>query len=291
MKWRTSGGQIAGLIGPAIGGFIIAWSIPAAYWMSAGSEILFILVLLRLRVDTRPPAGIPKRGLGGVVHDLFEGLGFVYRNKLLLGAISLDMFAVLLGGAVYLLPIYATDILGVGERGLGWLRSAPAAGAFLTAIVLAYLPPMRRAGWTLFISVAGFGLATIVFGLSTSFWLSMAMLFLTGVFDNVSVVVRHTLVQLATPDAMRGRVSSVSAVFIGSSNEIGGFESGLVAQLTNPVFSVVSGGVGTLLIVLAWLGLFPRLRKLRMLGDSDEVYHDLAREAKPKTTDAATPVD
>ena len=151
---------------------------------------------------------------------------------------------------------------------------------------------MRRAGWTLFASVGGFGLATIVFGLSTSFWLSMAMLFLTGVFVNVSVVVRHTLVQMATPEFMRGRVSSVSAVFIGSSNEIGGFESGLVAQLTNPVFSVVSGGVGTLVVVLAWMGLFPKLRDLRTLVEADpELEHRLAREAKPKTTDAATPVD
>lgn len=270
VKWRTSLGQISGLVGPAVGGFIIAWSVPAAYFVAATSSFIFIGLLARLKVNTRPPANASPRGIPGIFEDLREGVHFVWNRKLLLGAISLDLFAVLFGGAVYLLPIYAIDILGVGEQGLGWLRSAPAAGALVTALVLAYLPPMRKAGRTLFLAVAGFGLATIVFGLSTSFWLSMAMLFLTGVFDNVSVVVRHTLVQMATPEHMRGRVSAVSAVFIGSSNELGGFESGAVAQLAGPKFSVVSGGLGTLAIVAAWSALFPRLRKLRGLIETDE---------------------
>ncbi len=249
---------------------MIAWSLPAAYFLAAASTMLFMVVVATLRAETRPEPGKSAKGLPGIVADLREGVAFVWRKKIVLGAISLDLFAVLLGGAVYLLPIFATDILGVGEQGLGWLRAAPAAGAVSMAMVLTFLPPMKRAGWTMLLSVAGFGVATIVFGLSTSFWLSMAMLFLTGVFDNVSVVVRQTLIQLATPDAMRGRVSAVSAVFIGSSNQLGGFESGTVAQLTNPVFSVVSGGVGTIVVVLAWSGLFPGLRKLATLAEAGE---------------------
>ena len=268
-KWRTSSMQVAGLVGPAVGGFVVAWSLPAAYFLAAGSTGVMIAVVVSLRVDSRPPAGPRgKRGLGGVVEDLKEGMSFVYGHKSVLGAISLDLFAVLFGGAVYLLPIYATDILEVGATGLGWLRAAPAAGALVTALTLAYLPPMRRAGMAMLASVAGFGMATVVFGLSTSFWLSMAMLALTGVFDNVSVVVRHTLVQLATPEAMRGRVSAVNAVFIGSSNQLGGVESGLVAQAVSPVFSVVSGGVATVAVVLAWAGLFPGLRRLGTLSDA-----------------------
>ena len=269
VKWRTSGFQISGMVGPAVGGFLVAWRLPSAYFVAAASTAIFMLLLVRLKVPplvVTPGAG---RGMAGVVADLTEGVAFVWRNKLLLGAISLDLFAVLLGGAVYLLPIYATDILGVGERGLGWLRAAPAAGALVTALALAYMPPMRRAGLALMLSVAGFGVATVVFGISTSFPLSMAMLALTGAFDNISVVIRHTLVQLATPDAMRGRVSAVNAVFIGSSNELGGFESGAVAQAFGPIVSVVSGGVGTLLIVAAWSGLFPGLRKLTELGTLD----------------------
>ncbi len=269
-KWRSSLQQISGVVGPAVAGFVLAWSLPAAYYLAAASTAVFMVVIARLDVDTRPEPGKGTKGVAGVLEELAEGLAFVWRRKLILGAISLDLFAVLLGGAVYLLPVFAKDILGVDETGLGLLRAAPAAGAMVTAFVLAYTPPMKRAGRTLLVSVAGFGVATVVFGFSTSFWLSMAMLFLTGVFDNVSVVVRHTLVQLATPDAMRGRVSAVSAVFIGSSNQLGGFESGLVAQLTNPVFSVVSGGIGTIIVVATWAGVFPDLRKLKRLDDTVE---------------------
>ncbi len=171
----------------------------------------------------------------------------------------------LLGGAVYLLPVYARDILKIGAYGLGWLRAAPAVGAFCMALLLAHLPPMRRAGRTMLLAVAGFGAATIVFGLSRNFYLSWAMLCLTGALDNISVVVRHTLVQLHTPDAMRGRVSAVNSIFIGSSNEVGGLESGMVAQAVNPLFSVVSGGIGTLLVVVIWALAFPRLRRVGSL--------------------------
>lgn len=277
VKWRTSSGQVSAMVGPAVGGLLLAWYLPAAYWAAAASTVLFSLLVLRMPIPKVQSTGEIRRGMAGLAHDLVEGVGFVWRKKLLLGAISLDLFAVLFGGAVYLLPIFASDLInlaGTGlspEEALGWLRSAPAAGALVTALALAYLPPMRRAGRTLLLSVAGFGIVTIVFGLSTSFWLSMAMLFFTGVFDNVSVVVRHTLVQLATPDSMRGRVSAVNAVFIGSSNELGGFESGAVAQLFSPVISVVSGGIGTLVVVATWAGLFPGLRQLKSLDQTEDV--------------------
>ena len=208
-----------------------------------------------------------------MLRQVAEGVGFVWRKKVLLGAISLDMFGVLLGGAVYLLPIFARDIIapaGVGlspEQTLGYLRAAPAAGALVMALILTHTPPFRRAGRTMLLAVAGFGAATIVFGLSSNLWLSMAMLALTGALDNISVVVRHTMVQLATPNEMRGRVSAVNAMFISSSNELGGFESGAVAHFFGPVVSVVSGGIGTIAIVLAWAGLFPSLRKVGRLAE------------------------
>src|SRR5207248_5820179 len=169
---------------------------------------------------------------------------------LILATMTLDLVAVFLGGATALLPIYARDILQIGPTGLGWLRAAPSIGSFLMAMVLAHRPPLRRAGSALLWAVAGFGVATIVFGLSTNPYLSFAALFLTGALDMISVVVRQTLVQTLTPNAMRGRVNAVNSVFISASNEIGGFESGVVAQLSSPVFSVVSGGIGTIVVVL-----------------------------------------
>jgi len=266
IKWRTSLGQISGMVGPVVGGFVLAWWLPGAYLLSAASTVVFMFVLAVLPIA--PTVRAPR---GRMVRQVIEGIEFVWRQKLLLGAISLDMFGVLLGGAVYLLPVFARDILdlsGTGltpQRALGWLRSAPAAGALIMALSLAHLPPIRKAGRALLLAVAGFGVATIIFGFSKSFWLSMAMLFLTGVFDNVSVVIRQTLVQLITPDEMRGRVSAVNAIFIGSSNDLGGFESGLVAKWTSAWVSVVSGGIGTLVVVLAWSGLFPRLRQFGSL--------------------------
>jgi MFS family permease len=176
------------------------------------------------------------------------------------------MFAVLLGGATMLLPVYAKDILHVGPSGLGWLRAAPSIGAFITALALAHRPPIAKAGRALLLAVAGFGVATIVFGLSTNFWLSLAMLLLTGLFDSVSVVIRHTLVQILTPDEMRGRVSAINGLFIGTSNELGGFESGLVAGFFGPVVSVVAGGAGTLVVVAAVALAWPRLRRYGALG-------------------------
>jgi len=268
VKWRTSLQQITGIGGPALGGFIIAYNIQAAYVLSAVSSLAFIVFLFGMQL---PAAARSARGQ--MIEQVAEGLRFVWNKKILLGASSLDLFAVLLGGAVYLLPIFAREIVDLApvglepEEALGWLRAAPAAGACVMALLMAHLPPMQKAGRTLLLCVAGFGAATIVFGLSQNFWLSMAMLALTGAFDNVSMVVRHVVSQMSTPNHMRGRVSAVNSIFIGSSNEIGGFESGLVAQLYNPVVSVVSGGIGTLVVVLAWSGLFPSLRTLGSLAE------------------------
>jgi MFS family permease len=193
--------------------------------------------------------------------NLIAGFKFVFQSKIILGTITLDMFAVLLGGAVSLLPVYSKDILKVGPSGLGILQAALPAGSLLCAMILAHRRPLQKAGRALLWAVAGFGLATIGFGLSHFFWFSFSMLFICGALDNISVVVRHTLVQLLTPDAKRGRVSAVNSLFIGTSNELGGFESGFVAYLVTPVFSVVSGGIGTILVVLAVAFLWPEIRK------------------------------
>jgi MFS family permease len=179
----------------------------------------------------------------------------------ILGTITLDLFAVLLGGATALLPVYAKDILNVGPAGLGFLQAALPTGSLFCALYLAHRPPLQRAGSALLWAVAGFGIATVIFGVSRWYWLSLGMLFLCGAFDNVSVVVRHTLVQLLTPDEKRGRVSAVNSLFIGTSNEFGGFESGLVAYLAGPVFSVVSGGIGTILVVVAVARKWPEIRR------------------------------
>jgi MFS family permease len=190
---------------------------------------------------------------------------FIWRNQFILGAMSLDLFAVLLGGAVALLPVYAREILKIGAIGLGILRSAPGVGAVLMSITVAHWPLRRRAGAIMLWCVFGFGIATVVFGLSHNFWLSLFMLFLTGATDTVSVIVRSTMTQLATPDHMRGRVSAVNMVFIGASNEVGQFESGLTAQWFGTVAAVVLGGIGTMAIVGLWALLFPGLRKLDTL--------------------------
>lgn len=271
VKWRTSLGHISGVVGPAIGGLIISVYVPAAYLLSAACTIGFMYLVSRL--DVRHEKQTDR---GAMVAKVIEGVRFVWRQKMVLGAISLDLFAVLLGGAVYLLPIFAREIVNRGtlsmspEQILGWLRAAPAVGASVMALIMAHRPALRRTGRTLLLSVAAFGAATIVFGLSRNFWLSALALFLTGAFDNVSMVIRHGVVQLSTPNEMRGRVSAVSAIFIGSSNELGGFESGAVAQLFSPVVSVISGGIGTVLVVLGWIGAFPELRRLRSFGEIED---------------------
>jgi len=199
------------------------------------------------------------------MESLREGISFMRRTRIILAAITLDMFAVLLGGATALLPVYARDILLVGPEGLGIMRAAPSVGALLMAITLAHRPPMKHAGKTLLIAVIGFGAATIVFGLSTSFILSLLMLVALGALDNISVVIRSSLLLLRVPDDMRGRVQAVNSIFISTSNEMGEFESGFAASLLGPVAAVVGGGIGTILVVLIVGWVFPEMRALKRL--------------------------
>lgn len=268
VTWSLGGFQMASVAGPAVGGWLL-WLMGSAYViylleaLAAGTFIALLTGVQRLQVS--PAHESP------TLESLREGIAFVWRKKVILGAITLDMFAVLLGGAMSLMPIYARDILQIGAFKYGCLMSAPAIGALFMSATLVYRPPMAKAGQTLLWAVAGFGVATIVFGLSTSFSLSLAALLFTGAFDAISVVVRHTLVQLLTPDAMRGRVSAISGMFISASNELGGFESGLVADMTTPVVSVVSGGIGTLLVVVAAALTVPQLRKYGRLDGQDQI--------------------
>lgn len=276
VTWNTSLMHISSVVGPALGGFIIALNVPLAYTITAASSLLFAGMLTRLRFRA------DRKEVGAAsVRSLLAGIQFVWNTRIILTMISLDLFAVLLGGAVYLLPIYAEDIFHVGATGFGWLRAAPAVGAFCMALLMVYLPPMKRAGRTLLWTVAGFGVATIVFGLSKNYWLAFAMLFLTGAFDNVSMIIRQTLQQLLTPDHMRGRVSAVSSVFVGASNELGGLESGLVAHWFGPVVSVVSGGIGTLLVVAGAALLSPELRAFGALHEARPVDEEPAEEPVP----------
>ncbi|MBA2284514.1 MAG: MFS transporter [Ktedonobacteraceae bacterium] len=264
--WSSSSWQLASVVGPAVGGFVIALFHGATlvYVLNAAASLIFVALLFLMREELRGSSS----GERMTLHSLAEGLRFLRSTQIILAAITLDMFAVLLGGATTLLPIFAKDILHVGPTGLGWLRAAPSIGALCTALVLAHRPPFKKAGRTLLWAVAGFGIATCVFGLSRSFWLSLLMLFALGAFDNISVVIRSTLLLMRTPDAMRGRISSVNSLFIAASNELGGFESGLVAQLLGPVVSVIGGGVGTVLVVLFVALLWPQMRRLGSLSET-----------------------
>ncbi len=252
--WSASAMQTAVIIGPALGGLLYAAGPAMVY---ATSAVLFLaagafLTLIRIkRVPAKREPVSPAM--------LFAGISFIRSRPDILGAISLDLFAVLLGGATALLPVYARDILVVGPWGLGLLRSAPAVGALTMSILLAHRPLKRRVGKTMFLAVAVFGLATIVFSLSTSFPLSLAALAVLGAADVFSVVIRHSLVQIETPDEMRGRVSAVNSLFIGTSNQLGEFESGVTAHWFGTVPAVLIGGVGTLIVVLFWMRFFPQL--------------------------------
>jgi len=209
------------------------------------------------------PAPVYEKG-ETLLHRLSGGLKFVLKNQILLGAMSLDMFGVLFGGAVAMLPVFAAEVLKVGPEGLGFLRSAPMMGAVIMGTILAYRPPMVKAGKYLYFSVAGFGLSIILFALSRNFYLSFGLLMMSGMFDNISVIIRATTMQLVTPDSMRGRVASVNSIFIGSSNEIGSFESGLAAKLMGLIPSVIFGGGMTLLVVIVASKIFPKLRSLNL---------------------------
>jgi MFS family permease len=262
--WNSSAFQLASVIGPAVGGVLLAAQNRAAEVYLVDAALSMMRVLLVALIVVQP--------IVRVVHtvtlkSLLGGVQFVRQNQVIWGAIALDMFAVLMGGAVALLPIFARDILHVGPTELGWLRAAPSVGAIAMAILLAYLPPLQHAGQALLWSVAGFGLVTIAFGLSQSLWLSLVTLALSGALDNISVVIRHALVQIRTPDELRGRVSAVNSVFIGISNELGAFESGLAAALLGPVLAVVTGGIGTIISVIVIAAVAPEIRKLGALDE------------------------
>jgi MFS family permease len=253
LAFSAAGLQAAIIAGPAIGGLVYAAGAVYTYGSSFGLLLLAAGLCFGVRYAHAPqiePVSWQR---------LVAGIRYVVRNKVVLGATTLDLFAVLLGGAVALLPVYAKDILHVGPFGLGLLRASPALGAFAMSLVLTRWPPARRAGATLLLAVAGFGAATAVFGISTSFALSMAALAMAGALDMVSVVIRQSLVQLETPDEVRGRVAAVTAVFIGASNQLGEFESGAVAAWLGAMPSVVLGGIGSIAVAALWWRLFPTL--------------------------------
>jgi MFS family permease len=267
VTWSSSGFQIAAVIGPAIGGLVIAIEHRAtdAYIIDAALTSIYFVMLLGIRGDavTRGEAANalkPRERM--TIESLVAGMKFVRDTKVILAALTLDLFAVLFGGATALLPIFAKDVLQVGPEGLGWLRAAPSVGALVVMLTIAHRPPMQRTGWNLILAVAGFGIATVVFGLSRSFYLSMAMLLLLGGLDGISMIIRGTLVQLWTPDEMRGRVSAVNSVFIDMSNELGGFESGALAAAVGPIAAVVGGGIGTIVVVAGVAWAWPELRRL-----------------------------
>ncbi len=251
ISWNGSAREFATMAGPALGGIIIAtWGSEPVYYGQAICSLISAWSFSHVEVPAHPPDSLPAPGLQGTL----EGLRFVWRDKAVLAAMSLDLFAVLFGGARALLPIYAQDILHAGPSGLGWLEAAPAVGAGLMSIGLAYFGTISSAGKSMLWSVVGFGVATIVFAVSTNLWLSLAVLFLVGAFDAISVVLRISMVQLRTPSNLRGRVSAVNALFINSSNQWGAVESGVAATLMGVVPSVVFGGVMTIVVVaaIAW---------------------------------------
>lgn len=283
VTWNSSIFELSQVIGPNLGGILIALqyksgqSLWLAYCLAFAGQGLYLIFLAMIRLV--PMAKLARPTV--VDKGIASGIRFVWRTKIILGTITLDLFAVLLGGATYMLPAFAVKVLHVGPVGFCMLRAAPSVGAILMAALQAHLPPMRQAGSVLLWSVAAFGLATVGFGLSKSFPLSIFMLFLTGAFDNISVVVRHTLVQVLTPDEMRGRVSAVNNVFIGASNELGGWESGATAQMFGLVPSVIVGGIGTLVVVGLVALIWPQIRRFGSLHDAADAMHSNAPSAAP----------
>jgi MFS family permease len=255
IAWATGAFQTASIVGPSLGGLLYAFG-PAVPFAVSGVLALvgagFVALVRQERSErVREPATFA---------SLFSGVNYIRRHPVILGSISLDLFAVLLGGATALLPVFARDILRIGVWGLGALRSAPAIGSLVTSILMARRPAESRVGRKMFMAVIAFGLTTIVFGFSRSFWLSFAALIAMGAVDTVSVIIRSSLVQLETPDAMRGRVGAVNSLFIGTSNQLGEFESGVTASAFGTVAATVLGGVGTLVVAALWMRLFPTLR-------------------------------
>lgn len=265
--WNSISWQVAAVCGPALGGLLYGFE-GAKLAYSVDAFLLLCAILFYSRILPKP---IPEKKHGESIFDsLFTGFKFVFSNQVMLSAMSLDMFAVLFGGAVALLPVFAKEVLQVGPEGLGILRASPAFGASLMAMLLAYKPPKENSGIILLVAVAGFGLSMILFGLSSYFYLSVFLLALSGVFDSVSVVLRSTIMQTFTPENMRGRVASVNSIFIGSSNELGAFESGVTAKLMGAIPSVLFGGMMTLFIVSLIAIKAPLLRKLNF----KDVEHD-----------------
>lgn len=265
--WSSSVWQMGSVVGPAAGGFFIHWI--GVHWSMCFVFAFSLMALLILLQIPKKPILNPNIG-EPIVKSLKEGIKFVMNTRVILGALTLDMFAVLFGGAVALLPIYAQDILKVGPEGFGILRAAPAVGALIIMFTSAHFPLNKNAGYKLLAAIFGFGISIIIFGVSTWFWVSVIALFLSGVTDGISMVIRQTILQLRTPDAMRGRVASVNSMFVGSSNELGAFESGLTAKLMGTVTAVVFGGGMTILTVLGTGAFFPKLRKLDLRKDLQE---------------------
>ena len=269
--WRSNTYQLASTLGPLAGGFLLAWWSPViVFLLDAASSLVLATCMLFVRPRAQTRVIEPKSW-----RSVMQGIHFLRRQPIILSTMTLDMVAVLFGGVIALLPIFATEVLHVGPVGLGWMRAMPAIGSIAMGVILALRPPIRRGGRTILWTVAAFGVATIVFGVSSSYALSLAALFALGAADNISVVIRQTVLQLMTPDSMRGRVTAVSVIFIGSSNELGEFESGVAAKLLGLVPSVVFGGVISLLSVPAVAALFPQLLRLGSLehlqpADPDE---------------------
>ncbi len=261
ITWSSSAWQLGAVLGPAVGGIMLGkLGITVTFFFIV--LFLSIAIFALMQIEKKPIQYIPQEE--SVFQSAMQGLKFVIENKVILSCITLDLFAVLFGGAVALLPVYAKDILHVGAEGLGWLRAAQAMGAIIMLLILAYFPIRKHAGIKLLIAVLGFGVFIILFGVSKLFWFSMFCLVMSGALDGISVSIRHTIVQLATPDHMRGRVSAVNSMFIGSSNEIGEFESGATAHLMGTVPAVIFGGCMTCLIVIATYFVSPSIRKLEL---------------------------
>jgi len=269
--------QMAMVLGPAVGGLLYVAGPGVVYATAAGLYLVAATLMALLRYEQTPPKREP-----ATLKSLFAGVHFIRERKDVLGVISLDLFAVLFGGATALLPIFAKDILHTGPWGLGLLRAAPAVGALLMSFALARHDLTRRVGMIMFGSVAGFGVATLVFALSSWMWLSLIALFAGGAFDMVSMVIRGSMVQLDTPDAMRGRVNAVNSIFINTSNQLGEFESGLAAAWLGAVGATVLGGLGTLAVVGLWMAMFPGLRRRQRLQLEAEAI-DQAEEAATRT--------
>ena len=253
--WNTLAFQIGMVIGPWLGGVLCAVSVPAAYGTAAVLYVAAGIAVTFIAANTKPD----HRG-GGRLKLIAEGLAYVWSNKIVFGAISLDLFAVLLGGVTALLPVFARDVLHIGPEGFGLLRSGPAIGGGLMALALSTRPIQRDAGYWMLVAVAAYGVATVIFAVSTWIWISMLALAALGAADTVSVFVRQSLVQIVTPDPMRGRVTAVSSLFISASNELGEFESGVAARFLGPVGAAVFGGVGSILLTGVWAKMFPALR-------------------------------